>query len=402
MARLDVDEGRAAIVAATQDPTQFLGATFSGRLRGGPRPSWARVTLRPILLRDGPHVQCTRSDGRSEEHENVAPADVAALVTRLLQEPFAQVHLRSTQGDLHLKRGRKGQVHVSRGKPHAIPAETASAGHDAEKDYLLPPDPTDPLLRALGLLAPDGGLRPSRRAKFRQVNEFLRILDQVTPADGALHLVDCGCGSAWLTFAGYHYLRSLRERQVTMTGVDLRGELIAENRTRAAGLGWEDVHFEAGAIADHVPAVRPNIVLCLHACDTATDEAIAQGIRWEADALLIAPCCQHDLQEQLVAEALRPILRYGILRERLGDILTDTFRALVLQVMGYRTAVVEFVSSAHTARNIMIRAERTGAARTARAVEEYRALQALCGVTPALETMLGTTFTDRLAAEPAP
>jgi SAM-dependent methyltransferase len=211
-------------------------------------------------------------------------------------------------------------------------------------------------------------------------------------------VVDCGCGSAYLTFAVYHYLNDMLGLPTRMTGVDIKADLLAGHADKVAALGWVGLDFEAARIIDFQPPVPPDIVLALHACDTATDEALAQAIGWGSKLIFSAPCCHHHLQAQLENGPLpfQPILRHGILKERLSDILTDSLRALILRIMGYRTDVMELVAAEHTNKNLMIRAIRTAPPGERRFVEEYRALTEYWQVRPYLETLLGEAFTALL------
>jgi len=185
-----------------------------------------------------------------------------------------------------------------------------------------------------------------------------------------------------------------------VAGVDIKADLIERHQEKVRSLGWGQLTFEVGQIADFQPETKPDVVLALHACDTATDDALAQGIRWESPLILCAPCCQHELQVQLshvpAPAPLLPVFHHGILFERMGDILTDTFRATILRIMGYRTDVTQFVPIEHTAKNLMIRSVKTSPAGDARWVEEYRSLKAFWQVTPFLERLLGDKYNQFL------
>jgi hypothetical protein len=245
-----------------------------------------------------------------------------------------------------------------------------------------------------------GQIKADKRDKYRQITEFLKLVqpafDAAPQAGAPLSVVDCGCGNAYLTFAAYHYLAEVRRVPVCMTGIDVQGALLARHAATAQELGWEGLSFQQTSIIDYQPPTPPDIVLALHACDTATDEALAQGITWRSRYIVSAPCCHHHLQAQLQRSGapapFGPVYRHGILAERMGDILTDALRALILRIMGYRTDVVQFVSSEHTACNVMIRAVRAGASDTSRFVREYKELVGFWKVTPHLEELLGEEF----------
>ena len=227
-----------------------------------------------------------------------------------------------------------------------------------------------PFLAQVGIATEAGKVRPTAQDKYRQVQQFVEILDRLVDEHDRsipLHIVDLGCGSGVLTLAAHYHLLSAGF-DVRTTGVDLKGELMAQLNSVAAQLGWTTITFVTGAIADWHPApdALPNLVIALHACDTATDDAISRAVEWDSDHLLVAPCCQHDLQRQIdrsqIPTGFESLVRHGIVRERLGDLLTDVFRADVLSALGWQTDVIEFVDNQHTAKNIMIRASQTGTA----------------------------------------
>ncbi|HEX2326453.1 MAG TPA: SAM-dependent methyltransferase, partial [Chloroflexota bacterium] len=331
------------------------------------------------------------------------------------------------------------------GEPEA-PAEISGPDlrHNRRKEHPLPEGVPDPLLQALEIMDPEGRVRPGMRGKFTQVNEFLKLLEHSgalqwsqggvrrespsespreadsgrggeAPEGRPLRLLDGASGSSYLSFAAYHYLNDVRHIPATLVGVDVNEKLVAKGNALAGELGYSGIRFVASSIAAYEGEPPPDVVLALHACDTATDEAIARGIAWGSRAILAVPCCQHDLNQQLrrsgapASQPFAPVLRHGILKERLADILTDAFRAHLLRLAGYDTDVVEFVSTEHSGRNLMIRAVRRPGAHLTdaphaevattpadsrarsqrqRLAADYEALKALWGVTPFLETLL--------------
>lgn len=379
-------------------PETFINAGFSGAQKGTVVP-WKKVTVRPVQLKDIPHVQISYFDGRQDITKNYAGDEIAAKVDELLALPFSSITVRTTAEKIRVQITKKGKAIIHRDKVSEAKTEQPDLSHDRSKNLPLPMNRPDPFLQGVGIMTADGKIRAKMHDKFWQINRFLQLISQTTELDrltgSPLHVIDCGCGSAQLTFATYHYLANVLNRPAQLTGIDVRDELLQKQTQLAAELGWaDDVTFEASAIIDYTPPQSPDIVLALHACDTATDEALAQAIRWESRLIFSVPCCHHHLQTQLptledAAPAHRPILRQGILKERLGDVLTDSFRALILRILGYRTDVVEFISSEHTARNLMIRAVKTASPGEQQFVDEYNALKAAWGVTPYLETLLG-------------
>jgi SAM-dependent methyltransferase len=268
------------------------------------------------------------------------------------------------------------------------------------KDLPLPEGRADRLLEVMGIATADGRVRPTMRAKFTQINEFLKQLRHALDAAdlGTLgrpvEILDCGCGSSYLTLAAHHYLNDVLGIRANLLGVDVNEDLIRKSVVKSQRVGSAGLSFACGPIGGI--ETKPDVVIALHACDTATDDAIAQAVRGGAKLLLSVPCCHHALNRELRAagqsEALRPLLRHGIMRERTADLVTDAFRALALRIMGYKTEVVEFVSTEHTARNLMIRAVRGAPTGEPNHVAEYRAMKHFWDVTPYIETALGEEF----------
>jgi SAM-dependent methyltransferase len=302
--------------------------------------------------------------------------EAAAAVDALLAEPFGNWHVETSTATVQVRITKKGDAQVHRA---AAQKAVAPQEHDRQKQWLL--DPGDPLFRVVGGTA----------AKRRQVDAFLRSLAATLPDElpSPLRVVDLGCGNAYLTFAAHRYLAG-RGAQVKVVGVDVRDDQRVRNSAVAAELGiGDDVTFVAGTIEDAVVAEAPDLVLALHACDTATDQALARAVNWDAKWVLAAPCCHHDIAAQLknhpAPAPYGEITRQAILRERFADVLTDSLRASLLRAYGYKVDVVEFVDSAHTPRNLLLRARSTGVTGPR---DEYDALTAQWGVTPALEKLL--------------
>lgn len=385
----DLAAALADLRAALLDEQSLVRAVASGRRRAA-TPPWRRVDLRPVDLKGGRHLQvvCQTDDGPATAN-HAYPADAAAAVDRLLADPFGNWHVQTTTETVQLRVTKKGDAQVSR--QHSA-AEQRTA-HDRSARHLI--DPGDPLFRTLGAGA----------AKRRQVDAFLRELAAAVaaadlPTDRPLRVVDLGCGNAYLSFAAYHFLH--RERDVHLTGVDVRRQSRERNTRIAAELGWADrIDFIQGSIADAPVQPPVDVVLALHACDTATDDALAQALRWSAAVVLASPCCHHHLQQQLQEKgAPAPyglLTRFPILRERFGDVLTDALRAALLRREGYRVDVVQFVAAEHTPRDTMIRAVRGGSASgqakndendESDGHDEYDELVATWGVTPYLQSLL--------------
>jgi SAM-dependent methyltransferase len=346
----------------------LIHAEGRGRRRDA-APSVVKATIRPVALKSGPMLQIVTDDGQRPTTRNVSGRSGEREIDKLLGEPFGSWVVASETGTLSLQTTRKGAI-IHR---TASPASTdASLSHDRDKQHLL--DPGDPLFAAVEADA----------RKRRQVDAFLRQLD-VDRLAHRLHIVDLGCGNAYLTFAAYSYLAGLGF-DVTVTGVDVREDQRRRNTDLAARLGWaQRVRFIAGDIADVKIEPLPDMVFALHACDTATDDALARAIEWDAEWILAAPCCHKDISRQLRQGRKHLLTAHGIMRERFADVLTDVIRSGMLREHGYDVEVLEFIDSKHTPRNAMIRARRTGRPASDPALAE---LLREWGIKPALQERL--------------
>lgn len=389
--REPTDELRAVLL----DGAALVRAVGSGRRRGEDPPVHRRVELRYVDLKAGRHLQITSYDDRQAHTANAPAGDGAAVrIDELLAAPYGSWHVETTGETLQLRYTKKGRLLLHRG-----PAEREQdTGHDRVKDRLL--DPAAPFLAELGISDHQGRVKPSRQSKYRQVEEFCRLLAPAVDdaiesgrieAGRSLHVVDLGCGNAYLTLAAYHLLTE-RGHDVRMTGVDSSPAARTRNARIADRLGWDGLTFSDATIADAELDPAPDVVLALHACDTATDDALARAVGWQAPVVLAAPCCHNDLQRQLRGTEPPPpyalMTRYGIVRERFADVLTDALRAAVLRQVGYRVEVMEFVDTEHTPRNLLLRAARTQAPPDPAAIAEYDELVKSWGVTPKLATLV--------------
>lgn len=380
----------------------FLKATFSGQERNQ-TGQWIKVSIRPVLVRGKKHMQFSYFDVKKDTTKNYQGAEATEMLEQLLALGFKNVHIHTTHTHIAVTLTKKGKalIHTSKSEDQM---HTTNLSHDHQKATLLTAADATPFLQAVGIMTQDGKIRADMQSKFRQINEFLKLVQQTGELEKfttmPLSVVDCGCGNAYLTFAFFYYLNDVLHIPTHLTGIDVNAELLAKHAEKSAHLAWPNLTFQPTSIIDFQPSIPPNIVLALHACDTATDEALAQGIAWQSTLIISAPCCQHHLQKQLdhqpTPSPFAPVERHNILKERLGDILTDTFRALILRIMGYQTDVVQFVSSEHTAKNLMIRAVKSLNVGNIQFVREYQALKDFWKVTPYLEQVLGETFTNLL------
>jgi SAM-dependent methyltransferase len=377
---------------------KFIRATFSGQHRDQSVP-WIKVIVRPVLVRGKKHTQFSYFDAKKDITKNYQGEESAEMLEQLLALEFKNVHLQSAHDNVDITITNKGKAIIHHSKP-GNQLHKVNLSHDRQKAVPLTATDAAPFLKAVGIMTEDGKIKAHMQSKFRQINEFLKLVQQTGELEKfdtyPIHVVDCGCGNAYLTFAFYYYLNYVLNIPTHLTGIDINGELLRRHAEKSLSLGWSNLTFQTTSIIDFMPEMKTDIVLALHACDTATDEALAQGIKWKSKLIISAPCCQHHLQEQLnhqpAPSPFGPVERHNILKERLGDILTDTFRALILRIMGYQTDVVQFVSSEHTTKNLMIRAVKSVKAGDPKFVQEYRELKDFWKVTPYLEQLLGEDF----------
>ncbi len=367
-----------------------------------------RISMRPVLIGGERRFQAEMvDDGQTRVKNFDANGAAEGLEEIIAQKGARDLHLITAKGDLHVRVTRKGHVMATRSAEMDRPAKVMP--HDRVKNTPLTSFDSAALLRVIGLADGDGKIRASMRGKYDQVNEFLKVIEDVVKNEEGrakseeFTVVDCGCGKAYLTLALYFFLtQTLKFPKVRVIGVDRREDVVAAARKMARQLDVAgQVQFVAAdlatfdvrqATADSLPP-RVDMTISLHACDTATDEALAKGVEWKSRYIVSAPCCQHELQKTLGqtgadVSAFAGVLRHGILRERLCDILTDAFRAMILRILGFKTQVVEFVSPDATARNILLRAEYGVKPGQGGAVSDYLNLRDWWRVTPWLETRL--------------
>ncbi len=382
------------------DEEQFVRLTLKGQMREPALP-WRQVVVRPVLIKNERYLQFSYFTQKQDITKNYRGSEAGEKLGELLALPFHAIAAQSLHEMLYVQISKKGRPVVRRVPAGEATSLTANLSHDHQKHLALPADRPDAFLQATGIMDAQGRVRPSMQAKFTQINELLKLLEHTGELqrfeDTPVQILDCGCGSAYLSFAVYHYLNEVQHIPARLVGVDVNESLIEKDTRQSKELGYSDACFQKSTILDYAPETPPDIVLALHACDTATDEAISQGVRANARLILAAPCCHHHLHEQLHAVApMTPVFEDGILKKRLADILTDTFRALILRILGYKTDVVEFIAAEHTDKNLLIRAVRRRSPGNTEVIQEYLDLKNYWGVTPYLETLLGESLTQAL------
>lgn len=351
-----------------------------------------KVTIRPVKLSGQVMYQVEYTFEKKVTHENVDADAAYAKSMDLVTNDFKQVNIFTATEDIQILASKPTKPEKAR-----ITCKPATRGlptleHNKTKQYVIPDGkPCDFLIR-LGVMEESGKVIQRHYSKFRQINRYLEIVEDVfpyLPKDKQLKIIDFGCGKAYLTFALYYYLRVLKDRNVKIIGLDLKKDVIAFCNKVAADLQYDGLEFLMGDIADYTND-HADMVVTLHACDTATDYALINAVSWNTQVILSVPCCQHELFSQINNEIHQPMLKYGILKDRLTEYLTDGLRGLKLEACGYDVAMIEFTSLEHTARNIMIKAVKNGSpdsAKTAKAQAQYEALRDFYQVKPTIEKL---------------
>ncbi len=368
----------------------FVRAVLSGRRRNL-TPSAERIDIKPVLLKGEEKLQIQSTDGRQVTTKNLSANEID--FAEFLGQGFANLLAESTSESYSVRISKKDEALVTIGRVKLERDLT----HDRQKQRLLPED--NRIFALLGMHDGHKRIKPSKMDKYRQVEEFLRLLkptlDNEVGAQSEISIVDLGCGHAYLTFAVQEYLNSATQK-VKVLGVDEREESKRHNDQIANSLG-ADAQFLVSKIAD-TPAQAVDIAIALHACDTATDDSIAWAVKNSAKVIMLAPCCHHDLQAQidLVPEPWSLLTRHGVVSERLIDLMTDSLRAQILKLLGYRVDIVEFIGGEHTPRNIMIRAVKTGVKVDPAEVDRYQAMLADWKIAPHLADLLKSELSARI------
>ena len=294
-------------------------------------------------------------------HTNLEREEALERIEKLLRVSYKQIDIWAGEEQYSALVNRQGRASVRRRRSDVVPS-SRRLSHNREKAGILSPDVPVPFLRELGVQTADGKIVNKMYKKFRQINRFLEFIRDVLPSlpdDRKLKIIDFGCGKSYLTLAMYYYLKILRGYDVDMTGLDLKADVIARCNELAEKFGYDKLHFLQGDIQSYDGAERVDMVVTLHACDTATDFALAKAVGWGAQVILSVPCCQHEINRQIRGDILSPVLKYGILQERISARLTDGLRANLLERHGYDVQLLEFIDMEHTPKNILIRAVRS-------------------------------------------
>ena len=337
-------------------------AVLSGQ-RSKEKDAPSRVRIRPIELKGSVCYQASSTVGTKVLHSNYTKEEIISYVAANLGEGcFSQLQTQGRCVDGTVLVSKKGRQTIKVKKHPALEPVRIQA-HNRVKQYILKEGTAVPFLVDLGVMNREGKIHNTSYDKFKQINRFLEFIEDILPAlsrEREITILDFGCGKSYLTFAMYYYLRELKGYDVNIIGLDLKTDVIKKCSGFAQKYGYEKLHFLQGDIADYDGVTKVDMVVTLHACDKATDYALAKAVEWGAEVILSVPCCQHELNDKIQNELLKPVLKYGILKERMSALLTDGIRAELLESKGYRTQILEFIDMEHTPKNLLIRAVKTG------------------------------------------
>lgn len=317
----------------------------------------SKVKLRPVVLNGELYFQQTSYIGTKVFHKNLSVEETIEETEQALKETFKQGQLVTETATVTILSNKQGNL-TFRIKEQENERRQDSLEHNKKKKYILEEGLPVPFLQDLGVMNAEGKVVKAKYDKFRQINRFLEFIEDILPElpkDREITLLDFGCGKSYLTFAVYYYLKVLKDYDLRVIGLDLKEDVIDTCNRLKDKYGYEKLQFLKGDIASYDGETQVDMVMTLHACDTATDYALEKAVKWGAKVILSVPCCQHELNGQMKNAMLRPVLKYGLIKERMAALLTDALRAEYLESRGYRTQILEFIDMEHTPKNILIR-----------------------------------------------
>lgn len=385
----------------------FLNGELERMIFSNPRnrDHYIKMTVRPLMLKGTLKFQVEEFTEKQAFQKNMDREEALSYLLKQLDSLYRNGEVVSGAGSMNVLVGKKGTVTVKKklkiapgqkGKGSAsgndLSAEAMErlASHNRKKNYVLAEGTPVPFLAELGVMTADGKVVKARYDKFRQINRFLEFIEDILPRldrNRVNTIIDFGCGKSYLTFAMYYYLKELKGYPIQVVGLDLKKDVIALCNRLSEKFGFENLHFYHGDIAGYEGVTHVDMVVTLHACDTATDYAMAKAVRWGADVILSVPCCQHELNSQISNGMLQPVLGYGLLKERMSALITDGIRAQLLEQCGYKTQILEFIDMEHTPKNIMIRAVKQGKPKKNEGLELQKLMEEL-HVEPTLYRLL--------------
>lgn len=331
----------------------LVDMVISGARGGG---DFIKIKVRPVMIRDSLYFQVSRYTDKQVFHENMTAEDALETLSGWILHDFRQAQIRMQDEMVTVLVSKKGKATVKSKKAACI--ETQNLEHNRKKQYIIEEGTAVPFMIDLGVMTESGKIIRTRYDKYRQINRFLEFIEDILPelpTDRTVHIIDFGCGKSYLTFAMYYYLKVLKHYDIRITGLDLKQKVIEDCQALADRYGYDGLQFLCGDIADYNGTDEVDMVVTLHACDTATDYALYKAVKWHASVILSVPCCQHELNRKMQCETLSGAFQYGFIKERTAALMTDAMRGQLLEMKGYKTQLLEFIDMEHTPKNILIR-----------------------------------------------
>ncbi len=331
----------------------LVDMVISGARGGG---DFIKIKVRPVMIRDSLYFQVSRYTDKQVFHENMTAEDALETLSGWILHDFRQAQIRMQDEMVTVLVSKKGKATVKSKKAACI--ETQNLEHNRKKQYIIEEGTAVPFMIDLGVMTESGKIIRTRYDKYRQINRFLEFIEDILPelpTDRTVHIIGFGCGKSYLTFAMYYYLKVLKHYDIRITGLDLKQKVIEDCQALADRYGYDGLQFLCGDIADYNGTDEVDMVVTLHACDTATDYALYKAVKWHASVILSVPCCQHELNRKMQCETLSGAFQYGLIKERTAALMTDAMRGQLLEMKGYKTQLLEFIDMEHTPKNILIR-----------------------------------------------
>ena len=331
----------------------LVDMVISGARGGG---DFIKIKVRPVMIRDSLYFQVSRYTDKQVFHENMTAEDALETLSGWILHDFRQAQIRMQDEMVTVLVSKKGKATVKSKKAACI--ETQNLEHNRKKRYIIEEGTAVPFMIDLGVMTESGKIIRTRYDKYRQINRFLEFIEDILPelpTDRTVHIIDFGCGKSYLTFAMYYYLKVLKHYDIRITELDLKQKVIEDCQALADRYGYDGLQFLCGDIADYNGTDEVDMVVTLHACDTATDYALYKAVKWHASVILSVPCCQHELNRKMQCETLSGAFQYGLIKERTAALMTDAMRGQLLEMKGYKTQLLEFIDMEHTPKNILIR-----------------------------------------------
>ncbi len=374
----------------------IIFATFSG-IRNKSLKTFNKATIKKVMIKNELKYQFEYIYDKNVEHKNLNKIDSINEIDNLLKTYFKQALINTLESDYHILVSKSGVAKINK---KAATKKFEEISHNRKKKYILNEGEVTSFLVELGIMTADGKVINSKYDKFKQINRYLELVSDCIPyldKNKTIRIIDFGCGKAYLTFALYDFLVLKMGYNVEIIGLDLKENVIKFCSNLAKKLNYDDLRFVQGDIKGFNEFENVDMVISLHACNTATDDALATAVNWGAKVILAVPCCQHELLKKIKNKKMVPLLKYGIIKEKLSSLLTDSLRANVLEIMGYRTQVLEFIDMEHTPKNIMIRAFFEDISNVDKVVEEYKEFKKEWQISPYIEEAFGKRLTSKLA-----